>query len=95
MKKNEHNIVVGIGVYLKEDYPEILDISIDRDKMEPTWEQWKAQKDLLKQRLKKEGILAKDIVVKPDAISRYCKVWKIPINGESRAQYVQHLVSNL
>ena len=37
MKKNEHNIVVGIGVYLKEYYPEILDIYIDRDKMDPTW----------------------------------------------------------
>jgi hypothetical protein len=95
MKNKDIVTDIGIGVYLKEDYPKILAMSVDSDKMEPTWERWKAQKDLLKLKLLSQGILTMDILVKPDALSKYCKQNHLPIEGASRAQYVQHLVSNL
>ena len=95
MKNKDILTEIGIGVYLKEDYPKILAMSVDKNKMNPTWEEWKVKKEILKLTLSRKGIHTIDILVKPDELAKYCKQNQLSVEGASRAQYVQHLVSNL
>jgi hypothetical protein len=86
---------VGISTYLKEDYNEILQISEDRDNMDGTWDEWKVNKDRAVSELRSLGTVVIDIIVRPDDIMKFCLEKGVPINGDSRAHYVQEKVRDL
>ena len=93
--KKMEGVNIGIGVYLKEDYQEILNLSEDRDNLDETWEAWKANKKRAVSQLKKQGLTLIDILVKPRDLVMFCRERGLPINGKSRAEYVQHMTQNL
>jgi hypothetical protein len=55
---------VGIGTYLKEDYPEIYLLSKDKENMEESWEEWKDNKERSVKEIERNGIKTIDIIVK-------------------------------
>ena len=86
---------LGIAVYHKKDYPEILNLSEDTESMNETWEEWKEKKKMMVENLKNMGLEPIDILVTPRELVAYCRERGLPINGDSRANYVQFLVSKL
>ncbi len=89
-KMKRMNAIIGIGEYLKKDYPEILSISEDRDNMDDSWEKWKANKNEAIKNFKKMGMKTIDIIVVPKELVKYCRENGLPINGKSRASYVSY-----
>jgi hypothetical protein len=89
------NTLIGIGVYKKEDYLEILRLSVDSEKMDETWESWKKSKAKTQQSFRKLGLKTVDILVKPKELVDYCSVRGLEIMGENRAQFITHKVQQL
>ena len=87
--------IYGIGVYRKEDYPEILRLSEDRDKLDQTWEDWKKNKDKAVANFRKLGITMVDILGPPLELVKYCREKGLAINGKSRAAFVTSKVEKL
>jgi hypothetical protein len=79
---------IGVGEYRKMDYQEILNLSEDREDMEPTWEEWKANKNEALLNFHKIGLKTIDVIVTPLELVTYCRLNGLKINGESRAQFI-------
>lgn len=85
----------GIGIYRKEDYLEIFKLSEDQDRMDLTWEEWKINKDKAVQNFLKVGIKPVDILVTPKELVEYCRKNGLPLNGESRANFISYKTRTL
>lgn len=88
-------LLIGIGEYHKSDYQEILELSVDRDGLDKTWEDWKKNKEGVKLTLEKQGLTPVDVYVKPSELVKYCRSKGLEINGKSRAEFVQNKVREL
>jgi len=86
---------IGIGEYRKEDYQEIYRLSEDKDNMEETWEDWKANKDKAVKNLQNLGLITIDIIVIPKELVNYCREKGLNINGKSRAQFITYKTMKL
>jgi len=86
--------MIGVGEYLKEDYQEIYNISDDKENLDKTWEEWKANKSRTLKEFKKMGIQTIDIIVTPREIVNYCRKNGFNINGESRSRFIQSKLMN-
>jgi len=84
---------LGIGEYRKKDYQEILNISEDKDNMDETWEEWKANKRKAILRFEQMGFKAVDIIVTPKELVKFCRKNGLPINGKSRSEFVTFKMS--
>lgn len=80
--------ILGIGEYRKEDYPEILLISDDRDILDQTWEEWKNRKKEVVKQLRNSYTTIVDVVVYPKELEKYYKENGLLINRSSRAEFV-------
>ena len=89
------NAITGIGVYRKEDYPEILRLSEDRDNMDQTWEEWEKSKSKAMTNFKNMGLKTMNITVSPIELVNYCRTKGLPINGQSRSQFISFKASLL
>ncbi len=86
---------VGIGIYRKEDYQEILKLSEDRHNMDLTWKEWNENKKKGAKNFLKLGVKTIDILVTPKELVEYCRKNGLPINGETRAEFVSYKVGLL
>jgi predicted DsbA family dithiol-disulfide isomerase len=86
---------IGIGVYRKQDYEEILKISEDKDNMEPTWEKWKANVERTQEELQNEGVSTVPILVTPKELVKFCREQGLPVNGAARAKFISTEVRKL
>lgn len=86
---------IGIGVYKKEDYKEILKISVDKEKMNQTWNEWKKTKNRTVANFQKLGIKTVDILVKPKELVQFCRENGLEINGQARANFISNKVGLL
>jgi hypothetical protein len=81
-------VVKGVGNYKKEDYPEVYRISVDRDNMHATWEEWKIEYEMHVKAWKKSGHEMIQVTVTPTELYRYCMMHGFEINGSSRSSFV-------
>lgn len=88
-------MVVGIGVYSKREYQEVLSISEDKEGMDATWEEWKKSKKKAMNNFKLMGIKTIDINVTALELVKYCRERGMSINGKSRASFVSYKVSEM
>lgn len=86
---------IGLGEYRRRDYKEILSLSEDKENMEDTWEEWKANKNRVIKEFEKMGLRTIDIIVIPQELVKYCRENGLKVNGESRAQFIQHKLMKL
>lgn len=84
---------LGIGCFKEAQYDELLKVSSDAENMNPTWEEWLKSKEKTKQELETQGKECVDVEVDLFELMNYCQKEGLQINGGSRAQYVQHLLS--
>ena len=89
------HIGIGIGKYRKRDYQEILRLSEDRESMDQTWSEWKANKNRALKNFQKMGLKVLDVVILPIELVTYCRVNGMRINGESRSKFVSYKFGEL
>lgn len=85
----------GIGIYKKEDYQEILNISSDRETMNATWKEWKKNKEKAVRNLLASGVRPIEIPVTPRELVDFCRQKGLEINGHSRANFISYKTSLL
>ncbi len=86
---------IGIGIYKKEDFQEILKLSEDRADMEESWEEWAENKLKAVRKLNAIDLYPIDIIVTPKELVKYCRANGFKINGESRSKFVAFKVTEL
>lgn len=86
--------VIGIFCYKKEQYKEFLKISTNREKMDPTWEDWLESKKKAKRGIEEQGVTCIDVEVDIFDLMDFCQKHGLEINGDSRAKYVTDFLNS-
>ncbi|MFA5897910.1 MAG: hypothetical protein WC829_02235 [Hyphomicrobium sp.] len=78
---------VGIPWYRPEDYPKLLGVFADADRLPATHADWLARAEQLEQQVRASGKRVERVYLDPDKFPAWCRERGLDINGQARAGY--------
>jgi hypothetical protein len=84
---------VGVTWFREEDYPALLEIFEDADKMLRTWKEWLKRAERMEKLAKAQGYNTERIYIDPDDFSNWCRREGLHVNGESCQKFVIETVA--
>ncbi|MCX5859364.1 MAG: hypothetical protein NT056_05655 [Proteobacteria bacterium] len=87
-KKMEKTMTIGGAWYLPEQWNKLKEISVDRDDLEDTYEEWLANAEQSVAKMSAAGVTVKKIMVEIAELEAWCRAKNLKINGKSRAEFV-------
>ncbi len=81
---------VGVAWYQPDQWQKLLAVSVDKDKLEETYEEWMQEAERVIQELRRQGLHIVKVDVSVEELVAWCRKKKIPMNGEARSMYVAH-----
>jgi hypothetical protein len=85
---------MAVVVYYKpEQWPRLLEMSADRETLEPTYEEWESNVEQKARRLRENGVSLGRVDVDVDELLAWCKSEGRPVDGAARAAYVTNKLS--
>lgn len=91
MNKEMKEHVISVGIYKADQWETLKALSADTQDMENTFEEWLEYATQKIKELETQGIHIRKITVDVFELQQWCKKKNLPINGESRAQYIANL----
>jgi hypothetical protein len=93
VKRQSHSqahSAVGVAWYEPDQWQQLLAVSVDRDKLEETYDQWVQDAERVIKELRRQGLHVVKVKVKIDELVAWCQSQKISVNGEARSQYAAY-----
>ncbi|WP_305907366.1 hypothetical protein Q9L42_016285 [Methylomarinum sp. Ch1-1] len=84
----------GFGWYSEEEWTKLIEVVSDRSELDDTYQDWEKNATNALQMLRNQGIEATKVMVKVADLQQWCQKQGRPIDGETRAEYVSHLLSS-
>jgi hypothetical protein len=78
--------------FLREDYPRILEIMVDRDEMHDNYDQWLADTERAELHLVLEGCKVRRIVIDPQQFPAWCLLRGLNPNSAARSRFTAEAV---
>jgi isopentenyl diphosphate isomerase/L-lactate dehydrogenase-like FMN-dependent dehydrogenase len=85
--------VIGLGWYSREQWEALTKVVPDRSELDDTYEAWEAQATDALQTLAAQGARPVKVQVDVQELVAWCRSKDRPVNGESRADFVGHLLA--
>ena len=79
---------IGIAWYRPDQWEQMRKLSDDAGRLEGTYEQWLSYAEAQFADLRSRGSRVQKVDVDLDELLTWCTFKRLPLNGESRAQYV-------
>ena len=95
-KAAEHKtnaLVIGLGWYSREQWEALTKAVPDRPELDDTYEEWEAQAMDALHTLAAQGLRPVKVRVDVQELVAWCQSKGRPVNGESRADFVSHLLT--
>jgi hypothetical protein len=84
---------VGVTWFREEDYPALLHIFEDADKMPRSWKEWLKRAEQMEKRAKAQGYSTARIYIDPDDFRDWCLREGMRIGSEARRKFVVDTVA--
>lgn len=85
-------IVVGFGWYDRAQWLCLTEVVADRAELDDTYEQWERSANDAMNMLERQGHKPQKVFVQVDALVSWCKERGLPIDGQSRSEYVTFML---
>lgn len=85
IEKNKTHI--ALAWYRKDQWDKLLEISIDGDELEQTYEEWVTQANQKIEAMKNKGLNLIRIDVEVNALRSWCEKERRPVDGAARSEY--------
>jgi hypothetical protein len=82
------NTSVGVAWYRPEQWQRLREISVDRDELEDTHQEWVRDTEKAIRELNRNGIQCVKVTVEVEQLLSWCQSQNLPVNGEARSRYV-------
>ena len=79
---------IGIAWYRPDQWEQMRKLSDDAGRLEGTYEEWLSYAEAQFAELRSMGSRVQKVDVDLDELLKWCTLKRLPLNGESRAQYV-------
>jgi hypothetical protein len=95
MTSSEERPPPAVGVYWikEEDYPALLRIFTDGNKMPRTWKEWLKMAEEMEHGLKAYGHVVLRVPLDPKVFSEWCAVQGLSTGGDGRRRFVAEAVT--
>ena len=81
---------VGIAWYQPDQWQRLLTVSVDKDKLEETYNEWIKEAERVIKELRRQGLYIIKVDVNIEELVAWCRKKKIPVNGEARSMYAAY-----
>ena len=85
-------LVVGIGFYRREQWPQLLESAVDADILEKTYDDWLDVVDLSVDKITAQGIEPRLVEVDIEDLLSFCSRENLPNNARTRSKFVARLL---
>ena len=86
---------VGVAWYRKEQWPRLLEIADDKEKLEASYDEWVKIAQKTMREMEKLGLSLVKVDVDVEELLAWCQRRKIPVNGEARASFTSAKLQEL
>jgi hypothetical protein len=83
---------LGVGWYTEASYPDLLEVSEDRDTLPATFAEWERGVRKLLFTLRGEGLEPEQFFVDIKELVSWCRERRLPVIASSRAKFVSERV---
>jgi len=88
----EQRSVIGIGWYLPEQWEKLRRISVDRDQVEESFQEWQANATNALKEMTESGVIVQRVTVDVDILEKWCRERRLAIDAAARSLFVaEHL----
>jgi hypothetical protein len=79
---------IGISWFREEDYPTLLRLFTDANKMPRTWKEWLEGAEKMEKQVKAQGQNTERVYIDPDTFPDWCRREGVGVNREGRHKFV-------
>jgi len=87
--------VVGVAWYRRDEWQPLLEVSVDREELEDTYDEWLSAMPSRLAEIKKAGLEPHKIDVAIDKLIAWCNSRGRVVDGAARADYAAHKLRDL
>jgi hypothetical protein len=89
-KPDKSAVAMAVATYTREQWGKLIQVADDRDKLESSWEEWKAGKEEAIANLRRQGFEPIEIHVDVDALQKFCQERGLRNDSGARAEYAAY-----
>jgi hypothetical protein len=78
---------VGLAWYRRQDYPRILQVMEDADKLFATYDHWQKSAERTERELKRAGHIVVRAVIDPDEFVVWCRMQGLNVDAKARTRW--------
>lgn len=88
-ESSKSNVALGVAWYRPEQWDRLLEVSVDRNHLEPTHGEWKKHAEKLVKRMRREGYVVRRVDVDVEELLGYCKERGVAVDAKARADFAE------
>ena len=81
---------VGVAWYKPDQWQKLLAVSVDKDQLEETYDEWLQEAEKAIKELRRQGLHIVKVDVNVEELIAWCRKKKIPVDGKARSRYAAH-----
>jgi predicted transcriptional regulator len=93
-KTNQATLAIGVAWYQPDQWKQLCDVSVDRDELEDTYEEWVRDAERFIKRLRQEGFQVVKVEITIADLLLWCESQKIAVNSQARSKYAAFQLQN-
>jgi len=78
---------IGIAWYRPDQWDKLREVSVDRDELEPTYEEWRQSAEATLITLSAQGLHPERVDIDIDELLSWCYNNHLPVDGSARSQF--------
>lgn len=88
----ERALVVGFAWFDRKQWQRLTEAVEDRNELDATYEQWQQSALEAVRMIERQGQKVEMVHIEIESLVSWCKAKGLPVNGQSRAEYVKQLM---
>jgi hypothetical protein len=88
----DRTLAVGLAWFDRKQWQRLTEAVEDRNELDDTYEQWEQSALDAVRMIERQGQKVEKVHVEVESLVSWCKAKGLPMNGESRAEYVTQLM---
>jgi hypothetical protein len=85
-------MVVGLAWFDRKQWKRLTEVVEDRNELDDTYEQWEKSALDAVRTIERQGQRVEKVHVEVESLLSWCNEKGLPVNGQSRAEYVTQII---
>lgn len=85
-------LVIGFAWFDRKQWQRLTEAVADRNELDATYEQWEQSAHEAVRMIEHQGQKVEMVHIEVESLVSWCKAKGLPVNGQSRAEYVTQLM---